>query len=73
MPRHNRPTITVSELRAEIVRILGATKLKRMAESGLRAKVRQNTGKIVPTGIWREALRTEPRVKTEGSRVFLKN
>ncbi len=72
MPRHNRPTITTSELQAEIVKVLGATKHKRMAASGLRAKIRRKTGKIVPTDIWREALRRESRVEERDSRVFLK-
>lgn len=72
MPSGKRPpSITTPALRREIVRILQATKHKRMSVRGLKDKVRQNTGAHIPTAVWNEAIRTEPKVVVRNSRVVL--
>lgn len=70
MRRHQAPTITVSVLRAQIIKILGATKHKRMAASGLKTKIRKATGNSITGVVWREAIRTEPRVEEGGQGVL---
>lgn len=72
MPRHPGPELTVSQLRAKIVSVLGQTKSKKMAPDGIKKKIReQEGGAVITSKAWREAVDSDDRLSEANGRITL--